>query len=115
MTCRLAFVLAILAVGVQPGSASLDTATPAFAPLNSPARLLAQDDTRIADTVDRQPVQHPIQHPKKKKRAPRPSRPTGQEKWLNPQPEPPRPLRGPTWLNPQPEPPTPAKPEPLKH
>ncbi len=78
MTRRLAFVFAILALGVQPGSANLDTATPVVAPLHTLVGLIDQESTRMVDEFDGQPIQL-----LKKKRAPRSLRP-GPQRWVDP-------------------------------
>jgi len=80
MTRRLAFVFAILSLGIQPGSASLDTAGPVVAPLHTLVGLIDQDSTRMVDEFGGQPIQF-----LKKRRAPRSLRPPhGLEKWLEP-------------------------------
>jgi len=80
MTRRLAFVFAILAVGIQPGSASLDTTSPVVAPLHTLVGLTEQGATRMVDEFDGQPIQ-----PLKKKRASRSLRPRPDlERWLDP-------------------------------
>ena len=80
MIRRFAFVFAILALGIQPGSASLDTTSPVIAPLHTLVGLVDQDSTRMADGFGGQPIQL-----LKKKRVPRSLRPPhGLERWLEP-------------------------------
>jgi hypothetical protein len=78
MTRRLAFVFVILAAGVQPGGASLDTSSPTIPPLHSLVGLTDQDATRMMDMLDAQPVEPPT-----RKRAPRRPR-LGPDGWQEP-------------------------------
>ncbi len=73
-------MFAILAAGVQPGGASLDTSSPTITPMHSLVGLTDQESTRMMDMLNAQPIQ-----PSTRKRAPRsPRRGLGPDGWQDP-------------------------------
>ncbi len=78
MTRALAFACAILAVGVPPAGASLDTDDPEVAPLHSLVGLTDQGAARMMDALDPHPARPPT-----RKRSPHNPAP-GPERWREP-------------------------------